>query len=251
MMTKDFLAKTDPIPGWLSRREGQLLYYFAKLLGKKGEVVEVGSFQGKSTVFLAQAIKELKTGKVTAIDPHLGQTHVAKSGPKFGETFNKFKANLRNFGLSKQVLAIRKTSFSASKTWKKPIAVLNIDGLHEYQFAKQDLELWLPHLVSGGVVICHDAFSPFPEVFAAIKETIFKSAKFRFVGVSESQIFAIKGRPRNLLEKVDLWRSIFFISLASSIWQNKKIPPRLADFLVKRVLKIFYLNWLMVQLWFS
>lgn len=251
MITEDFLAKTDQISGWLSRREGLLLHYFAKLLGRKGEVVEVGSFQGKSTAFMAQALKDLGIGKVAAIDPHLGETHVAKTGPKFGETFSKFKGNLHKLGLSQNVLAIRKTSAKANKGWKKSIAVLNIDGLHEYEFAKQDLDLWLPHLILGGVVICHDAFSPFPEVFAAVKKTVFESGKFRFVGVSESQIFAIKGRPQNIIEKVDLWRSIFFISLASSIWQSKKVPPLIADFLVKRVLKVFYLNRLMVQLWFS
>jgi hypothetical protein len=44
---------------------------------------------------------------------------------------------------------------------------------------------------------------------------------------------------------------VYFISLASSIWQNKNIPPKIADFLVKRVLKIFYINKMMVSLWLS
>lgn len=251
MLTKDFLEKTDKIPGWLSRREGRLLYEFSKDLGNKGTVVEVGSFQGKSTAFLAQALKETGNKKVFSIDPHLGETHASKGSPKFGETFNKFVHNLKSLKLLDNVEAIRKTSASANKGWKKPIAVLNIDGLHEYEFAKQDLDLWLRYLIKDSVVVCHDAFSPFPEVFAAVKKTIFESGQYRVVGVSDSQIFAIKGQSRSFWEKLNLWRSVYFISLASSIWQNKNIPPKVADFLVKRVLKIFYINKMMVSLWLS
>ncbi len=242
MVTKEFLQKTDKIPGWLSRREGRLLYYFSSLLGHKGSVVEIGSFAGKSTAFLALALKETGASHVFSIDPHLGQTHADSPRVKSKETFGRFKKNLKNLGLEKRVVILRKTSEEANRGWTKPIAVLNVDGLHEYEFAREDLRLWLPHLIPGGAVICHDAFSPYPEVFAAVREMVFDSGEFRFVGVSESQIFAIKGEPTSLLERINLWRSVFFVTLASSIWHNKQIPAPIADFLVKRVLKVFYLN---------
>lgn len=249
MLTTSFIEKASKIPGWLSGREGRLLYELAKRYDERGDVVEVGSFQGKSTAFLAQAVKENGKGRVVSIDPHLGETHAVKGGPRFGETFGKFKKNLRDLGLSKLVTPIRKTSREASKSWKGAIAVLNVDALHEYEFAKEDLSLWLPYLVPGGVVICHDAFSPYPEVFRAVKEKVFDSGKFRYIGVSESQIFAVKGAPQNSLEKLNRWRMIFFVQLASDIWHSKMIPEALANFLVKRVLKLFYLNELMVRLW--
>lgn len=250
MLTTSFIERTNKIPGWLSKREGRLLYELAKLYGKGGEVVEIGSFQGKSTAFLAQAVKENGEGRVASIDPHLGETHATKNGSHFGETFLKFKKNLRNLELDEFVVSLRKTSREASKAWKRKIAVLNIDALHEYEFAKEDLSRWLPHLIPGGVVICHDAFSPYPEVFQAVREKIFETGKFRYIGVSESQIFAVKGMPQNSLERVNCWRMIFFIKLASNVWHSKIIPEGVANFLVKRVLKIFYLNRLMVRLWF-
>lgn len=250
MLTPEFLKTVKEIPGWLSGREGRLLYELAKQLGKRGNIVEIGSFQGKSTAYLAFGAKEVGAGRVISIDPHLGETHIDKQGPKFGETFSKFKKNMEKLRLTDQVTVIRQTSKKASQGWKGQIAVLNVDGLHEYEYAKEDLTIWLPHLISGGVVVCHDAFSPYPEVFRAVREKMFQSGKFSWIGVSDSQIFAVSGRPKNVLEKINLWRSVFFITLAGNIWHSKVIPPPLADFLVKRVLKIFYINEMMVRLFF-
>ena len=41
------IAKTMSLPGWLSLNEGLLLYELAKISPRKGEVIEIGSFQGR------------------------------------------------------------------------------------------------------------------------------------------------------------------------------------------------------------
>ncbi len=124
---------------WLSQREGRLLANLAK--NARGPIVEIGSYLGMSTVFMAKTTKN----KIYAIDPH------------FLGSYKKFLANTKKY---KNIIPIKKTSEQANKNWHQKISLLHIDGNHEYKFAKQDLNLWLKHLTPNGVVICHDAFAP-------------------------------------------------------------------------------------------
>ncbi len=245
-MTTKLLLKNDSflkdIPGWLSENEGRLLTNLAAGLPKDAVIVEIGSFQGKSTVFLGLG---LKSGKIYAIDPHKGQTHATKRGSTpFGivrPTYFAFLKNLRMFGVEDKVVPIQKTSKAANKNWLKKIDLLHVDGLHEYEFAKKDLQLWLPFLEDGGVVVCHDAFCQFPDVFRAVKEEIF-TKDCSFIAASDSQIMAVKGKPKNLWQKINVSRQKFFLTLASEIWHNNALPENLRFFLVNRLLKIFFMN---------
>lgn len=197
---------------WLSQREGKLLAYFAKKTRRT--IVEIGSYLGMSTVFMAKATKN----PIYAIDPH------------YLKSYKKFLANTKKY---KNIIPVKITSAEANKNWKEKISLLNIDGNHEYKFAKQDLKLWLPYLEDNGVVVCHDAFAPYEEVWRAVKEEIFDK-NFGYVGINDSQIFAVKNKKNNFQKP--------FIILASNIWHNEKLPYFLRDFIVKRILKPFYLN---------
>lgn len=210
---------TRGILSWLSKREERLLAYFARK--SDGLIVEIGSYQGKSTVAMAK----VTNNKVYAIDPH------------YLKSYAKFLANTKKY---KNIIPVKKTSKVANKNWLEKISLLNIDGNHEYKFAKQDLKLWLPYLKDNGVVICHDAFAPYPEVFKAVKEEIFAKNIWSYIGICDSQIFAVKGKP-----KLNWQRP--FIILASNIWHQEKLPYGLRDFIVKRILKIFYLNRFVLQ----
>lgn len=222
----------DEIPGWLSKNEGKLLAYFAKKAD--GPIVEIGSFQGKSTIYMAQATSQ----KIYAIDPHLGKV---LSGQKSGkETYSTFLRNIKKFHVQDKVIPIRKTSAEANKNWRGKIALLHIDALHEYGPVKADLKMWLPHLGPNGVVVCHDAFAPYFEVWRAVKGEIFDKSGWAYIGVLDSQVFAIRGKPQLNWQRP-------FIVLASNIWHNKTLSEPFRLFLVNRVLKIFFLNGFMFQ----
>ena len=218
-MNNELLTDALRIPGWLSKNEGKLLAHFAQKTN--GVIVEVGSFQGKSTVFMARVTKN----PIYAIDPHY---------------LNSYKKFLKNTKKYKNIIPIKKTSAAAAKNWRLPISLLHIDGAHEYRLVKQDLKLWLRHLTPDGVVICHDAFAPYPEVFKAVKEEIFDKPGWAYIGALDSQIFAICGK-----KKLNWQRP--FIILASNIWHNKNLPENLRFFIVNRLLKIFFLNKFMVR----
>lgn len=209
------------IAGWLSKYEGLLLANFAKRAN--GPIVEIGSFQGKSATAMAKVTNE----QIYAVDPHyLG------SAAKFRKNTAKYK----------NIAPVKKTSKEANRTWRRQIALLHIDGNHEYAFAKADLQLWLPHLKDGGVVICHDAFSPEPDVFRAVKEEIFDKGQWKMLGALDSQIFAVKGKPENFRQRIDVGRQKFFLNLAAKIWQKSYILEPVRFFMVNRILKIFFLN---------
>lgn len=208
---------TNRINGWLSGYEEQLLTWFAKRSWRT--IVEIGSFQGKSTVAMAK----VTANEIYAVDPH------------YLKSYTKFLANTKRF---KNILPVKKTSAEAHGNWRQQITLLHVDGAHDYKHAKEDLKLWLPHLVNGGVVICHDAFAPYPEVWQAVREEIFTS-DYKYIGVLDSQVFAVKGRGWN-------WQRPFIV-LASDIWHQEMLPYGLRDFLVKRVLKPFYLNKFMIK----
>lgn len=207
------------IAGWLSKNEGQLLAYFAKRT--KGPIVEIGSFQGKSTVFMAQATKN----PIYAVDPH------------YLHSYRKFLKSTKKY---KNIIPIKKTSAGANIHWSLPIGLLHIDGAHEYKFAKQDLQLWLPHLAGDGVVVCHDAFAPYFDVWRAVREEIFDKKGWAYIGVLDSQIFAIRGKKRLNWQRP-------FIILASNIWHILWLPENLRFFIVNRLLKIFFLNRFMLR----
>ncbi len=203
---------------WLSQREGRLLAFFAKKAS--GPIVEIGSYLGMSTVFMAKVTKN----KIYAIDPH------------YLKSYKKFIANTKKY---KNIIPVKKTSEQANKTWHQEISLLHIDGNHEYKYAKKDLKLWLKYLKPGGVIVCHDAFAPYPEVWQAIKEEIFDK-NFGYVGINDSQIFVMKNNFSFNPQKP-------FIIIASNIWHVENIPYSIRDFIVKRILKPFYLNKFMVN----
>ena len=127
----------EKIPGWLTKHEGQFLEKAVQSLAhQKGAIVEIGSYCGKSTIWLAQCGE-----KVFAIDPHKGDV----SGGKTNPTISVFLSNLKRAGVQANVSPIIKTSREAHEKWEKPIKFLFIDGLHDYQHALEDFSLWSPH----------------------------------------------------------------------------------------------------------
>ena len=150
------------LEGWLSEPEGFLLYLYS-FMNNMGEIVEIGSFKGKSTCYLASGIKDSnKKTKVNAVDPHKGSPEF-KLGEKYmgagiwnGDSFKDFIKNLEDNKLKEYVKPIVKTSDEAVKTWKNKIGLLFIDGDHAYESARKDFINWTKFIPIGGTVMLHD-----------------------------------------------------------------------------------------------
>lgn len=220
---------TDKVEGFLSEREGEFLYKQAKNCSWEGVIVEIGSWKGKSTIWLGKGSKSGKNVKIYAIDPHTGSSEHKKIYGKVW-TFEEFKDNIKNAEVDDVVVPIVKTSEEASKDFKEPIEFIFIDGAHEYEFVKSDFENWFPILIDGGIMAFHDA-TVAPSVKKVVEEFIFKSKNFKNVGIVDSIVFGQKCKKNSLIDKsrnvcvlLFMRISIFAAHLPKSI---RKIGKRL------------------------
>jgi predicted O-methyltransferase YrrM len=138
------------VEGWLSDEQGRALYRAAAATTGRGAIVEIGSWKGRSTIWLASAAR--LTGRcVYAIDPH-----TRSNEDPLANTLAEFRANLERAGVSDAVRPLITTSAEAVAILEDPVELLFIDGDHSYDAVERDVELWLPRLIEGGVVLFHD-----------------------------------------------------------------------------------------------
>jgi predicted O-methyltransferase YrrM len=186
-MNKKYIDFVTDIPGWLTNAEGTFLEQASRKTDHlEGVVVELGSFQGKSTIWLAQARKP-----VYAIDPHKG--YVAKT-MKFPETFYKFKENIIKARVADTITPIRKTSIDAAKEWNRPIRVLFIDALHDEKNALRDYKIWSKFVVDGGIIAIHDSFLRWCGSEKVAQKYIVNGNSFHKIGFSGSILYGRKGK---------------------------------------------------------
>lgn len=189
MLTKEFiLAKSKQTLGWLDLIEAKELFRQAYQGPQKGEVVEIGSFVGKSTICLAGGSKIAEREKVYAIDPHIGSKEHQPGGSSFNpvfwdakkkkiNTYPVFMKNMKEGKVDDYVISLITSSEKAAKKWKKKIRLLFIDGAHDYGSVKKDLQLWLPFLHRKGNVLLHD-YNTWEGPTKAANEIIKKNKRF-------------------------------------------------------------------------
>jgi MMP 1-O-methyltransferase len=153
---------TRHIDGWLTELEGVALYHAATYGPGEGEIVEVGSFKGKSTIWLASGSKRAGRELVHAVDMHLGSPEHQKGGefashmPAEGTTEFVFRENIKKTGLVDRIVPLVMTSSAAEASWRSPIRLLFIDAAHSYESVRSDFLNWQKHVVVNGLVAFHD-----------------------------------------------------------------------------------------------
>jgi MMP 1-O-methyltransferase len=163
----------EGVEGWFGPAEGRLLYRHAAAADPAGRIVEIGSWQGRSTIWLAAGAKAGRGARVVAIDPHRG-TSLRQEGETTEEAL---RANLARAGVNDQVDVVVATSEEAAQGWSEPVSFLWIDGDHSYRGARRDLELWESHLLPGATVAFHDTFV-FPDVERVVRELLVRSGRY-------------------------------------------------------------------------
>lgn len=154
----DIHRLTSGVAGWLSPAEGELLYRLARACPAGSVIVEIGSYQGKSTIWLGKGSAAGNRCPVYAIDPHTGGAPEERRGPEVW-TFDTFNANIRAARLEDLVKPIRAMSHEAIGSFDPPIGLIFIDGMHRYSAVVRDCREWLPRLIEGGVAALHDTMA--------------------------------------------------------------------------------------------
>jgi predicted O-methyltransferase YrrM len=138
------------VEGWLSNDQGRALHAAASASTGRGAIVEIGSWKGRSTIWLAAGARQAGQ-RVIAIDPHAG----SREDPT-ASTFDAFRTNLERAGLIDQVEVMVMTSADAARAVDGPVELLFVDGDHSPEGARRDADLWLPRVLPGGIVMFHD-----------------------------------------------------------------------------------------------
>lgn len=191
---RDKVIGSVRIQGLVAPSELRVLYDLAGKGEGEGEIVEIGSWRGLSTVILAKGLKMGgRKGRVYAVDPHSSSdVHIRCGIPS---TEHEFRMNLERYGVSDVVTPMVMKSEEAAKGWNKPIRLLFVDGDHSYEAVKKDIEYWYPHVITGGTVVFHDFYgSPAGTVKKAVEEWLPEQGKTISMNRIHSSLIVIKVR---------------------------------------------------------
>ena len=166
---KSISALASGVKGFLADDEGKALYEMALAAAKLGPCLEIGSFCGKSTVYLGSACKK-NSSTLYTIDHHRGSEEQQPGQPYFDpELFDSRGGNidslpllretLKKAGLEDNVVPMVTRSGVAARNWATRLGLVFIDGGHSYETALKDYQNWSPHLLPGGLLVFHDIYT--------------------------------------------------------------------------------------------
>ncbi len=158
----------DSVKGFLETDEGEALYRAALESGHLGPCLEIGSYCGRSTVYLGTAARAAGT-VLFALDHHRGSEENQPGweyhdpslwDDKAGalDTLPVFRDTLRRAGLEDSVVALVGRSATVAAHWTTPLGFIFIDGGHSMAAALDDYRGWSGRLRGGGILAIHDVF---------------------------------------------------------------------------------------------
>jgi MMP 1-O-methyltransferase len=167
-MPDKFRLAAEAARGFMPAAEGLALYQTAAAYAGAGPIAEIGSYCGKSTIYLAAAAKEAGQLVVT-VDHHRGSEEIQPGwehhdpdlvDPATGrmDSLPFFRATLAAAGLEHYVVAVIGSSADVATLWRTPLGMLFIDGGHSEDNVLTDYEGWAPWLAMGGALAFHDVF---------------------------------------------------------------------------------------------
>jgi len=189
--------------GFMPVIEGDALWQAAVEAGAavpNAPMLEVGSYCGRSTIWLGDAAE--RSGTVLfAVDHHRGSeenqagwdhhdVEVVDARTGKMDTLPFFRMAIHDAGLEDSVIGVVGKSSLVAATWTTPLSLLFIDGGHGDEPARLDYEGWTPHVAVGGTLAIHDVFPdpadggrpPYEQIFRPALE----SGRFQMVSATGS-----------------------------------------------------------------
>jgi MMP 1-O-methyltransferase len=168
VLPEEHRRSAEAATGFMPPVEGEALAAAAAAYANVGPIVEIGTYVGKSTIYLAAAAA-WAAQRVITVDHHRGseenqpgwEYHDASLvDPAVGllDTLPAFRSTLAASGLEDQVIAIVGRSAEVARFWHHPIGLLFIDGGHSEAAATADYVNWAPLVAVGGALAIHDVF---------------------------------------------------------------------------------------------
>ncbi len=166
----DLLAHALAAKGFMPEDEGALLHRVALDRLPHGPALEVGTYCGKSAIYLGAAARTVGPSAVVfTVDHHRGSEEnqagwehhdasLVDPGSGLMDTLPVFRRTLAHAGLEDQVVAVVGRSTTVSAHWRTPISLLFIDGGHAEEHAQNDYTGWARWIMPGGSLVIHDVF---------------------------------------------------------------------------------------------
>lgn len=177
----------DPadVKGFLAPAEGEALYAYAREAAGLGPCLEVGSYCGKSTLYIGTACRD--SGNVLfAVDHHRGseehQPGEAYHDPALYDESDRrmdslpeLRRTLARAGLEGHVIALVAPSALAAAHLRLVLGFVFIDGGHSLEAVRADYRGWADKLAPGGILAIHDLF-PDPAKGGQAPWSVYRSA---------------------------------------------------------------------------
>ncbi|MFA5884564.1 MAG: class I SAM-dependent methyltransferase [Acidimicrobiia bacterium] len=154
--------------GFMPADEGLALYAAGLDGGAVGPLLEIGTYCGKSAIYLGAAARVCGT-VVFTVDHHRGSEENQAGwehhdprlvDPRTGrmDTLPFFRRTIEDAGLEDAVVAVIADSPTVARSWATPLGLCFVDGGHAYDVALADYEAWSPFVAPGGLLVFHDVF---------------------------------------------------------------------------------------------
>ena len=163
-----WLALARATRGFMPDDEGLALHQAGCEGATRGPLLEIGSYCGKSAVYLGAAAQASGTVLFT-VDHHRGSEELQAGwehhdpelvDPRTGriDTLPFLRRTLEDAGLESVVVAVVGDSPVVAAHWCAPLGLVFVDGGHGRGPAHADYEGWAPHVARGGLLVLHDVF---------------------------------------------------------------------------------------------
>jgi MMP 1-O-methyltransferase len=184
-MNPELIRAADAAPGFMPTPEGLALFDAAAAYAARGPVLEIGSYCGKSTIYLAAAARAVGQVVVT-VDHHRGSEEhqpgweyhdpaLVDQATGRLDTLPRLRATLAVSGLEDHVVVVVGRSADVARLWGTPLGLVFIDGGHTDAAAITDYEGWAPWVAPGGALAIHDVF-PDPAAGGQAPHRIYRRA---------------------------------------------------------------------------
>jgi len=188
-----WIRRSSEIGGWLFEGEHEALWDLA-IRDVPGDVLEIGSWMGKSACILAGAcVDHAPETVVLCIDTFCmsgteqQKKHHEKLVGQAQGTFYDFITSAQRLGFYNHVIPLGQYSQRALKVVKGPLRLAFIDGAHDYANVESEVALVLPLVASGGSIALHDVYSgTYPELLDFVDNRMKTDPTLEYVGKANS-----------------------------------------------------------------
>jgi predicted O-methyltransferase YrrM len=169
-MWPDTRQRALAVKGFMPEAEGLRLYELAYAASANGPCVEIGSYCGKSAIYLGDGCRTRGQHRLFSIDHHCGSEEQQPGQEYFDpelfdetlgrvNTLSHFVRNLRDAGLEDWVIPIVGRSSSVAASWpEESAALVFIDGGHAKSTVESDYHAWSDRILRGGWLLFHDVY---------------------------------------------------------------------------------------------